>query len=136
MENYRNYIETTLNSLEDLFAEIEKLFMELRVNTMHMRYDGEIENEEYYTHVKENFDKLSDRICNMCHTIGPAASITQEMIEKNEMSEESSDELNCILDIVVLNMNVYMKKHKMYTELYEEFKFFAEEADEFFAKKQ
>lgn len=136
MENYRNYIETTLNSLEDLFAEIEKLFMELRVNTMHMRYDGEIENEEYYTHVKENFDKLSDRICKMCHTIGPAASITQEMIEKNEMSEESSDELNCILDIVVLNMNVYMKKHKMYTELYEEFKFFAEEADEFFAKKQ
>ena len=57
------------------------------------------------------------------------------MIEKNEMTEESSDELNCILDIVVLNMNVYMKKHKMYTEMYEEFKFFEEEANSFFAKK-
>lgn len=136
MKNYRNYIETALNSLEDLFTEIDKLFLELRTHTMHMRFDGEIDNEEYYTHVKETFDKLSDRICKMCHTIGPAASITQEMVEKNEMSEESSDEENCILDIVVLNMNVYMKKHKMYTEMYEEFKFFAEEADEFFAKKQ
>lgn len=136
MENYRNYIETTLNSLEDLFTEIEKLFMELRVNTMHMRYDGEIENEEYYTHVKETFDKLSDRICKMCHTIGPAISITQNMLERNDLTEEKSDEESCILDIATLNMCVYMKKHKMYTELYEEFKFFAEEADEFFAKKQ
>lgn len=33
-------------------------------------------------------------------------------------------------------MNFYIKKHKMYTELYEEFKFFAEEADEFFSQKQ
>lgn len=136
MENYRNYIETTLNSLEDLFTEIEKLFMELRVNTMHMRYDGEIENEEYYTHAKETYDKLSDRICKMCHTIGPAISITQNMIEGNDLTEEKSDEESCILDIATLNMCVYMKKHKMYTELYEEFKFFAEEADEFFAKKQ
>lgn len=135
MKNYRNYIETTLNSLEDLFTEIDKLFLELRTHTMHMRFDGEVDNEEYYTHVKETFDKLSDRICKMCHTIGPAASITQEMIEKNEMSEESSDELNCILDIVVLNMNVYMKKHKMYTEMYEEFKFFKEEANNFFVEK-
>ena len=135
MKNYRNYIETTLNSLEDLFTEIDKLFLELRTRTMHMRFDGEIDNEEYYTHVKENFDKLSDRICKMCHTIGPAASITQEMIEKNEMTEESSDELNCILDIVVLNMNVYMKKHKMYTEMYEEFKFFEEEAENFFGEQ-
>ena len=135
MKNYRNYIETTLHSLEDLFTEIDELFLELRTHTMHMRFDGEIDNQEYYTHVKENFDKLSDRICKMCHTIGPAASITQEMIEKNEMTEESSDELNCILDIVVLNMNVYMKKHKMYTEMYEEFKFFEEEAENFFGEQ-
>lgn len=99
MENYANYIETTLNSLEDLFTEIEELFMELRVNTMHLRYDGEVDNEEYYAHAKETYDKLSDKICKLSHTIGPAASITEEMVVKKELAEEISDRDNCILDI-------------------------------------
>ena len=135
MKNYRNYIKTALNSLEDLFTEIDKLFLELRTHTMHMRFDGQIDNDEYYSHTKETFDKLSDRICKMCHTIVPAASITQKMIEKKELSGEGTDEENCILDLAVLNMNVYMKKHKMYTEMYEEFKFFSEEAEEYFSKQ-
>ena len=31
---------------------------------MHMRFDGEIDNDEYYTHVKETFDKLYNHIKN------------------------------------------------------------------------
>ena len=130
MENYRNLMETNFNSLENLFEEIESLFTDLRVNSMLMNFNEEIEDNEYYTHVKETFDKLSDKICKMCHTLGESTSATEKMLAK------TGYEGNPLLDFITLNLTVHMKKHRMYTEMYEEFKFFGEEADKFFSMKQ
>ena len=129
MENYRNLMDININSPEKLFEEIESLFTELRTKTMIMSFNEEIDDKKFYTHVKKTFDTLSDKICKMCHTLGESTTATEKMLAK------TGYEGNPLLDFVTLNLSVYMKKHKMYTEMYEEFKFFSEATDEYFFKE-
>lgn len=129
MKNYELFIQESFDALEVLFDRIDNLLSDLRTDGMYMRYNEEIGNEEYYTFIKNTYDELSDNICKMCHTIGPMISETEEPIEK-----ETDHRTSVIAEFASVNLVFYMKKHKIYTELYEEFKFFSEEAEEYFSK--
>ena len=67
MKEYTNYIIKTLTVLDAFFEELDKLFKEMRTTGLQMRFNDAVENEIYYSFMKEKFEKrTAATILNWC----------------------------------------------------------------------
>lgn len=130
MKKFETYIVEAVETLDTLFGEIDTNLKELRTTGMFMRYNNEVENEEYYTFIKEAFNKLEKALCSASHAL---ASTKANVLKEDEKHKNDNTPA---LDFAMMNISEHMKKYTMYNELYTTSKFLKDEADNFFNNKK
>lgn len=124
MENFRKYIGTTLNAMENSFEKLEKLFDDLRTNGINKWFESEDEADAY-RYIIDLFDKIDPEICKVSHLAADARAVTLAM--NNKLIEN-----DYLWLFVNSNLYVELKKQEYYVDLYNKFKAFNDEAKDFF----
>lgn len=124
MKNFETFITTSFTDLDKVFAELNRLFDEFRVNGINMQFDSRVELKDAYKFTKDIFDKVEENLIRLNSLI--TTGVVHIMAEENS---DNSDEY--LLSLAEVNMTIAMKKNNMFTDLYEDFRPVHEDAKRF-----